>query len=200
MPVRLVLFQGLSSEERLEAAAQTNLQASQRGSWKHAVADFSSKERFDREGRSFPEDLKRFFKLFQESTFEGSRAAARKMRKIAERETKHNQTFLLFHSLCLLVHSSDKEILSWPNSPLLVLLQFVDPNVLTGGDDATLQEGEGMFTPLHDLAEMADRSDYSTHGKQLILAKQLIEHGANVNSVSKPHGRDPLHNDQRDQP
>ncbi len=38
MPVSLVLFQGLS-EERLEEAAQANLQASQRGAWRHAGAD-----------------------------------------------------------------------------------------------------------------------------------------------------------------
>jgi hypothetical protein len=39
LPVRLVLFRGLS-EERLEEAAQENLQASQRGAWRHAVAGF----------------------------------------------------------------------------------------------------------------------------------------------------------------
>jgi hypothetical protein len=38
MPFRLVLFQGLS-EERLEEAAQANLQASQRGSRRHAGAE-----------------------------------------------------------------------------------------------------------------------------------------------------------------
>jgi hypothetical protein len=38
MPVRLVLFQGLS-EERLEEAAQEDLQASQRGTWRHAGAE-----------------------------------------------------------------------------------------------------------------------------------------------------------------
>jgi hypothetical protein len=35
MPVRLVLFQGLS-EGRLEEAAQANLQACQRGTWQYA--------------------------------------------------------------------------------------------------------------------------------------------------------------------
>jgi hypothetical protein len=38
MPVCPVLFRGLS-EERLEEAAQANLQASQRGAWRHADAD-----------------------------------------------------------------------------------------------------------------------------------------------------------------
>jgi hypothetical protein len=134
---------------------------------------------------SLDEDMKRFFNLFQESTFEGSRAAARKMKKIAKRQTKHNQKFLFFHSLHFLIRS-DSEMLSWPNSPLLVLLQLVDPNVLFGGEDSSL-------TPLDDVSFLADAFDYSTHEKQLILAKQLIEHGANVNAVSIPDGRTPLH-------
>jgi hypothetical protein len=50
--------------------------------------------------RSLDEDGKRFFtKLFEESTFEGSQAAARKMKKIAKRQTKYKQKYLLFHSL-----------------------------------------------------------------------------------------------------
>jgi ankyrin repeat protein len=40
---------------------------------------------------------------------------------------------------------------------------------------------------------MADPSDYSTHENQLILAKQLIAHGANVNAVTRPEGETPLH-------
>jgi hypothetical protein len=43
------------------------------------------------------------------------------------------------------------------------------------------------------LADLADPSDYSTHEKKLILAKELIEHGANVNAVSIPEGETPLH-------
>jgi hypothetical protein len=38
MPIRHVLFQGLS-EGRLEKAAQENLQVSQRGEWSHAGSD-----------------------------------------------------------------------------------------------------------------------------------------------------------------
>jgi hypothetical protein len=152
------------------------------------------KEDFETEERSFDgnEDVKRFFKLFQESTFEGSRAAARQMKKIAKRQTKRNQKILLFHSLFFLIHS-DSEMLSWPNSPLLVMLQFVKPNVLSGHEDEPLQEGEMRVTPLHLLADLADPSDYATHENQLILAKQLIEHGANVNAVSSLHGKTPLH-------
>jgi ankyrin repeat protein len=126
------------------------------------------------------EDGKRFFKLFQESTKDESRAAAREMQKIAKRQTKQNQEFLLFHSLRFLARSK-LEMLSWPNSPLLVILQVVDPNILSG---------EG--TPLHQLAFLADPFDYSTHKKQLILANQLIEHGVNVNAVASS-GQTPLH-------
>jgi hypothetical protein len=145
------------------------------------------KDRFESVQRSYNEDIKLFYNLFEESTFEGSLAAARKMRKIAERQTKRNQKSLLFHSLRVLV-LSDSEMLSWPSSPLLVMLQFVDPSVLSG------REGAGSsVTSLHFLGELADPSDYSTHENQLILAKQLIERGANVNAVSSPQGLTPLH-------
>jgi hypothetical protein len=39
-----------------------------------------------------------------------------------------------------------------------------------------------MHTQLYDLADLVNPSDYSTHVNQLILAKQLIEHGANANA------------------
>jgi hypothetical protein len=143
------------------------------------------KERFERQERILDKDMKRFFKLFKESTEDGSWAAARKMKKIVKRKSPNNQKILLFHSLYLLIYS-DSEMLSWPNSPLLVLLEFVDPSVLFGG-------GYAKFTPLHLLAELADTSDYSTHENQLILAKQLIEHGANVNAVSTPDSKTSLH-------
>jgi hypothetical protein len=152
----------------------------------HESQLISLKEGFERGERSLPEDMKQFFTLFQDSTFEGSRAAARNMNKISQRQTKRSQEFLLLHSLYLLIHS-DLKMLSWPNSPLLVMLQFVDPNVLFGNEEKSI-------TLLHYLAYMAAPSDYSTHEKQLILAKQVIEHGANVNAVSSPLGRTPLHN------
>jgi hypothetical protein len=134
---------------------------------------------------SLDEDDQRFFKLFQESTFEESQAAEQKMKKIAKRQSKNNQKIMLFQSLCFLIRS-DSEMLAWPNSPLLVMLQFVDPSQLLGEND--------RGTPLHRLADLADPFDYSTHVNQLILAKQLIERGANVNAVSIPDGRTPLHN------
>jgi hypothetical protein len=57
-----------------------------------------------------------------------------------------------------------------------------------------LPAGEDRETLLHHMAFLADPSDYSTHENQLILAKQLIEHGANVNAVGIPHDFTPLHN------
>jgi hemerythrin len=158
----------------------------------HTALNVYLKERFEREERHLDEEDKRFFKVFEESMFEGSRAAARKMRNISKRQTKNYQKFLLSHSIRFHVWS-DSEMVSWPNSPLLVMLQFVDPNVLYGDEDALLQEGETRGTPLHSLVDLADLSDYSTHENKLIIAKQLIEHGANVNAASIPHGRTPLH-------
>jgi hypothetical protein len=158
----------------------------------HTRLSIVLKELFEGQERVTHKDMKRFFKLFEKSTLEGNRAAARKMRTIAERHTKHYQTFLMFHSVQLLIRS-DSAKLSWPNSPLLVLLQFVDPNVLFGDEDVALREGEARLTPLHMLSDLADTSDYSTHDNQLILAKQLIEHGADVNAVSNPGGKTPLH-------
>jgi hypothetical protein len=151
----------------------------------HTTFSISLKEQFERKECNLDEDAKRFFRLFQESTFEGSQAAARKMKKIAKRQTKQTQKFLLHYSLNFLARS-DSEMLSWPNSPLLVLLQFVDPNVLFG------EKGTSV-TPLDILTILADAFDYSTHENQLILAKQLIENGADVNAVRIPKGETPLH-------
>jgi hypothetical protein len=62
---------------------------------KHAA---TIEEGFKATERSFNDDIRQFFKLFTESTFEGSKAAARKMKKIVVRETKYNQKALLLHS------------------------------------------------------------------------------------------------------
>jgi ankyrin repeat protein len=43
------------------------------------------------------------------------------------------------------------------------------------------------------LADLTDPFDESTRVNQLILAKQLIERGANVNAVSGHQGEMPLH-------
>jgi hypothetical protein len=85
--------------------------------------------------------MKRFFKIFQESTFEESRAAAKEMKKYAKRQIERKLRIILFYSLKFLIRSSDSEMPSWPNSPLLVMLQFVDPNVLSRDEHERLQEG-----------------------------------------------------------
>jgi hypothetical protein len=158
----------------------------------HTSRPMRLREGFERAERRLDRDDKRFYELFQESTFEGSQAAAQKMKKYAKRQNKRKQNGLLFHSLHFLVYS-DSEMLSWPNSPLLVLLQFVDPNMLFGDGAVQLEEVEDRVTLLHHLAALAAPSTFSTHQNQVILAKQLIQHGANVNAVSTPRGLTPLH-------
>jgi hypothetical protein len=153
----------------------------------HASQAVDRKEEFERNEHSLTEEMKEFFKLFKESTFGGSRVAALEMEDIAKRWTKHDKNFLLSQSLYHLVRSSNSEKLSWPNSPLLVLLQIVDPNVLLGDEESS------GYTGLHVLADLADPFDFSTHENQLILATQLIEHGASVNAGTSPHGVTPLH-------
>jgi hypothetical protein len=91
---------------------------------------------------------------------------------------------VFFHSVDLLIRTDSEKIL-WPNSPLLVLLQFVGPNVLQGIEHNGLQKRDGKGTLLHKLAFLTDPSDYSTDENQLILGRQLIEHGANVNAVAE---------------
>jgi ankyrin repeat protein len=150
------------------------------------------KKEFERAEGCLDEDDKRFFKLFQESTFEGSQAAALEMKEIVKQLNKNHQEFLLYHSLCCLIRC-DSQMLSWPNNPLLVMLQFVDPNVRLGDEDTPLQENETRATLLHHLAKLADLSDYSTHQNQVTLAKFLVEHGASVNALMSPQGETPLH-------
>jgi hypothetical protein len=128
-------------------------------SGEHVSRSIRFKEIFEGHEGCLDEDDTQFFKLFTESTFEGSQAAALEMRDIAKRQTKNDQKCLLFHSLHFLVRFPDSKMLSWPSSPLLMMLQLVDPNVLTGGEDAALQEGEMKITLLHELAEMTDPSD-----------------------------------------
>jgi hypothetical protein len=149
----------------------------------HTNQFIASQEAFERIGRGAREHG--FFKLFEESTFEGSRAAAQKMKNYAKLQTRGHQQFLLSYSLQLLLQS-DSKMLLWPNSPFLVMLQFLDPSMLSGYKGTSI-------TPLHDLSARLDPSDYTTHVNQLILAKQLIEHGANVNAISIPQDITPLH-------
>jgi hypothetical protein len=153
----------------------------------HTAFSIEVKEVFETEQLFINDGVKRFFKLFEESTFAGSQATAQSMTKFAKRQTKLDKKGMFFHSVSFLVRFSNSEMLSWPSSPLLVMLQFIDPNELfesVGRTSATL---------LYMLADLADSVDYFTHVNQLMIAKHLIEHGANVNAVSIPHGLTPLH-------
>jgi hypothetical protein len=64
------------------------------------------KEEFEEENVVSDEDGKRFFKLFGFDV--GRKSAAAQMKKIAKRQTKHNQRIMLFHSLHFLVRSDSK--------------------------------------------------------------------------------------------
>jgi hypothetical protein len=77
----------------------------------HVDGYADSEESFQDTKRSYDEDDKRFFKLFTESTREGSEAAAREMKKIASQQTKYNQATMLLHSICLLMQVNDLLVL-----------------------------------------------------------------------------------------
>jgi hypothetical protein len=137
--------------------------------------------------RSFDEDEKRFFKLFTESTHEGSLAAAQEMKKIAARQTQCRQKAMMFYSISLLMRTDSKK-LRWPNSPLRITLLFVDANVRLGNAEDPPEELKTALTPLHRLS-----SHHYFHKNQVILGQQLFRHGANANLDATPAGRTPLH-------
>jgi hypothetical protein len=118
----------------------------------------------------------RFFDLFFESQGDTDHAdTVRKMKKILLKESRFNRQVILFRSLAILSQLPSSEMLKLPTSPLKVALQFVDASVMSTDD------GRGS-TPLHYLAQISDPSKEHTLENQCILAKQLIEAGANVNA------------------
>jgi hemerythrin len=132
-------------------------------------------------------DSRTFFKLFLNSTREKSIAAARKMEKIMNRQIPEIKYTWLLQSIGHLIRG-DSEKLTWPNSPLLVVLRHgVDPNIFMS------QDGGQRDTMLHILARFAHADNVVTHRNQVILARQLIEHGANVNATSSFFDYTPLH-------
>jgi hypothetical protein len=159
---------------------------------KHVDGYAKLEETFQGAERSFDEDDKRFFKLFTESTHEESLAAAQEMKKIAARHTKLNQKAILFHSLNLLMRTDSKE-LRWPNSPLRIMLQFVDTNArwANAEEEDSREEMVRGPTPLHQLSCQADPQGRSFHKNQVILGQQLFRHGANANL--RIEGLTPLH-------
>jgi hypothetical protein len=85
----------------------------------------------------------------------------------------------LFHSLFVLMRLPS-EMLELPTSSLKVALQFVDASVISC-PGPNMNDGNGS-TPLHWICKMSDPSQEHTLENQCILAKQLIEAGANVNA------------------
>jgi hypothetical protein len=155
---------------------------------KHVDSYAEEEEQFQAVERSFDEDEKRFFKLFTESTHEGSLAAAQEMKKIAAQQIQCVQQVMMFYSISILMRTDSKK-LRWPNSPLRIMLLFVDANVRLA--DAEEEESREELatgpTPIHHLSGLADPKDHSFH----ILGQQLFRHGANLDAT--PEGRTPLH-------
>jgi hypothetical protein len=155
----------------------------------HMSRQTALNEGFERSKQKLTTRWKDFFERFEKSTFEKSQAMAQSMTNFARTQTKLVKRRMFFHSLQFLVRFSNSKMLSWPNSPLLVMLQFVNPSERLIGD----QDQELHATPLLMLADLADPIEYSTHVNQLILAKQLVARGAEVNAVSIPKDETPLH-------
>jgi hypothetical protein len=70
---------------------------------------------------------------------------------------------------------TDSKKLRWPNSPLRIMLQFVDANVRLGAATEEDPRGELGLTPLHHLPYQADPKDQSFHKNQVILGQQLFD-------------------------
>jgi hypothetical protein len=124
---------------------------------------------------------RRFLDLFIESQGDPdhNHDTVRKMKKILRKESRFNRHTILFNYLTILMQLPS-EMLKLPTSPLKVALQSVDASVMSC-PRLNMDDGNGS-TPLHWLAYMGDTSQEHTLENQCILAKQLIEAGANVNS------------------
>jgi hypothetical protein len=136
--------------------------------------------------------VRRFFDLFFESKGDTDHTdTVRKMKEILLKESRYNREEILFRSLSIL-SQLPFEMLKLPTSPLKVALQFVDMSCpgLNMVDD-----GRGA-TPLHWLTETSDPSKEHTLENQCIIARQLIEAGANVNARAQRclYKITPLHN------
>jgi hypothetical protein len=137
---------------------------------------------------------RRFFALFFESKGHTDHTdTVRKMEKILLKESRYERQVILFRSLSIL-WQLPSEMLKLPTSPLKVALQFVDASVMSC-PGPNMDDGRG-YTPLHRLANMSDPSEEDTLENQCILAKQLIEAGANVNARAQRGLKKitPLHN------
>jgi hypothetical protein len=120
------------------------------------------------------DEFERFFKLFRESRPGGRRIAAQEMKQIVRRLGDHEKLYWLMLSLHTLV-SVDSTRLKWLSSPLLVLLECMDPTALPLND--LISWLAGVTNP--DAYPEADPHHFSAH--QLVLAEQLFEYGVDLN-------------------
>jgi hypothetical protein len=137
---------------------------------------------------------RRFFDLFLDTQGETDHTdTVRKMMNILLKESCYNRQVLLFFSLSIL-SQLPSEMLKLPTSPLKVALQSVDASVMSC-PGSNMDDGRG-FTPLHYLAQLSNPNKEHTLENQCILAKQLIEAGANVNARAQRclYKMTPLHN------
>jgi hypothetical protein len=124
--------------------------------------------------------VRRFYYLFFESQGDTDHTdTVRKMKEILRKESRYSRQDILFRSLYIL-SELPSEMLKLPTSPLKVALQVVDASIMSC-PGPNMDDGRGV-TPLHCLAQLSDPSKAQTLENQCILAKQLIEAGANVNA------------------
>jgi hypothetical protein len=120
------------------------------------------------------DEFEQFFKLFRESRPGGRRTAAQEMKQIARRLGDREKHDWMLLSMRILV-SVDSDRLKWHSSPLLVLLECMDPTALSLNELTGWLAG--MTNP--DAYPEADAHHFSAH--QLILAEQLFEYGVDLN-------------------
>jgi hypothetical protein len=127
--------------------------------------------------------VRRFFDLFFETQGDTDHTnTVRKMKKVIQNESPFTRQGILFRSLYVL-SQLPSEMLKLSTSPLKVALQFVDASVMSY-PGPNMDDGSGS-TPLHWLTELSDPGKELTLKNQCILAKQLIEAGANVNACAQ---------------
>jgi hypothetical protein len=130
--------------------------------------------------------LEQFFKLFRESRGAGGRrTAADEMKQIARRLGDVEKKTWLVLSLDMLVRV-DSARLKWLSSPLLVLLECMDPTTLLL--NYLTSRLASLTNP--DAYPEADMHRFSGH--QLILAEQIFEYGVALNDEIATQYETPL--------
>lgn len=140
-----------------------------------------------------PVDCKKLFELFR-ATESDEENRLEKMTKIVKRIPMVMREFLLQQAIAVMLSFSTKSI-ERPTSPVLVLLRAgeVGPNFLSHFVDTRTPDNMS-YTALHYLAELTT-PDVEKMERQVVIAKQLIGHGADVNARAAPgqNNISPLH-------